>query len=963
MSDPVQALSRLIREGPDPEVAVRRLVRFGEIGGALPTEPREQALLASLLASGTFLPELLFSDISGWARLTRDPYLEHAKPADVVFSEAETATAAATDFADFKRRLRIYRRGEMLRLGARELGLGTTEEVSGELSALADAALELSYRYCDAELRRELGTPISDDPEEPVAFVVLAMGKLGGEELNFSSDVDVIYFYSTDAGSVTPPPARAATEPRTLHAYYAELSHRITQAIEEATAEGFVFRVDLRLRPEGRNGPLCNSLVAAERYYETFGRTWERQALLRARPAAGDRAFGERLLAMLEPFVFRRHTDTKTLDEVRKLRALFVPGGQSPGHEGRTGGQNGADAAAFDVKLGTGGIRDVELVVQSLQLLYGGRRRDVRERHTPRALLRLRVAGLLTDREARALASSYRFWRQVEHRIQMTDGAQTHRLPADPAARAVIARSLGFESLEAFDAEVATRRAEVEAIARTFDDPAIAPAARVQRPFVALLDRDELEAALADLGFADPESSADAVELVRGRLPVELFAEAVASPDPDRALGHFRELTLRGSTGLLTLLRDEPQLRRMLATLFGVSERLSRVLVAYPDLWAPFLDGLGEAERSREALAAALERRLGALSDSDPDLAEEEEARELRKFQTEELLRIGLHDVAGTLPVRSVARQLTELAEVCLTASLDRVIPRVYSRLGRPAADLTVLGLGSLGAFEMRYGSDLDLVFLYSEEGEVAGGRTHAEIFAKLARRLIGGVGAVIERGRLYEIDTRLRPSGEQGLLVSSYRAFERYHAEEAAWWERVALLRARVVYTTADANGRGRVEDLLSGVAYGRPIDQERFRADLRHVRERVVRERGRVPPGAVHLRFDPGGIMDIEFLTALGQLEHGASDVTLQTTETAAVLTRLIERGWSVDLGRDHDLLRSLAMRMRLLRDRPEDVIGPGDFISLARSYERDPERLRDELGRAMSRIRSAYLSVFGT
>ena len=275
------------------------------------------------------------------------------------------ATAGAAGLAELQRGLRRVRRYEMLRLGVREIGWGTTDEVARELAAFADACLDAAVTVCDAELRGEIGAPLGDDGA-PVRFVVIAMGKLGGDEVNFSSDVDVCYFYSTDAG--------AAGE-RSLHEYYSDLSRRVSAALEQATADGMVFRVDLRLRPEGRNGPVCNSLAAAEEYYETFGRTWERQAWLRARPVAGDRALGDELLAMLEPFIHPRSIDPRMLDDVRALRAMFRDPADAAGDFGETG---------FDVKLGAGGIRDVEMVVQALQLLHAGKRPDLRDRKSTR---------------------------------------------------------------------------------------------------------------------------------------------------------------------------------------------------------------------------------------------------------------------------------------------------------------------------------------------------------------------------------------------------------------------------------------------------------------------------------------------------------------------------------------------------------------------------------------------------
>ncbi|HXU64718.1 MAG TPA: bifunctional [glutamate--ammonia ligase]-adenylyl-L-tyrosine phosphorylase/[glutamate--ammonia-ligase] adenylyltransferase, partial [Polyangia bacterium] len=530
----------------DPEAEARRS-RFVERGGVVPSDPDGRALLDAICASGDFLPELLMADVTGFAALAADPYLRREKPSDVIAREVRAATDAATDFADLQRRLRRVRRAEVLRLGARELGWGTTEEVARELSAFADVCLDVAVTHCDAALTREMGAPRAESGA-PGRFVVMAMGKLGGEELNFSSDIDVCYFYSTDAGSAGD---------HTLHAYYAELARRVTSAIEQPTGDGMIFRVDLRLRPEGRSGPIVNALAAAERYYETFGRTWERQAWLRARPCAGDRALGDELLEMLEPFIYPRRIEPRMIEEVRGLRALF----RDPADSGALG------ETGFDVKLGSGGIRDVEMVVQALQLLHAGKRRDLRERNTPRALPRLVVAGLLGAREAQTLLDAYRFWRRLEHRVQVATGAQRHRLPAGDEARARFARALGDRDLAAFDAEVAATRAAVEAIAATLGEAppeAHLEAARLLDP---MRDRSERERRLEADGFRDVEAAADTLEFVGARMPLPFLEEAIASPDPDRALTHFRDLALRGSVGLMGLLRDHPRLVRMLGTL------------------------------------------------------------------------------------------------------------------------------------------------------------------------------------------------------------------------------------------------------------------------------------------------------------------------------------------------------------------------------------------------------------
>jgi glutamate-ammonia-ligase adenylyltransferase len=478
-----------------------------------------------------------------------------------------------------------------------------------------------------------------------------------------------------------------------------------------------------------------------------------------------------------------------------------------------------------------------------------------------------------------------------------------------------------------------------------------------------LRGREDLERLAAAAGFRDVEAAADTLERDGARLPVSLLEEAIASPDPDRALGHFRDLAWRGSLGLMTVLRDEPRLARMLGTLFGTSDRLADLLVRNPATWEPFLDGIGARLRSVHELRARLAEQNRLTRETQEEagaLSEESRLRAIRRFQAEELLRIGLHDVSGDLDAGEVSGQLTDLAEVCLAAGIEATLPALQARSGVPRTPLTVLGLGSLGAREMRYGSDLDLVFLYGDEGESTTGVDHREWYARASQRFITAMEAMLEEGRLYHVDTRLRPSGEQGLLVTSWGAFERYHRQEAAGWERVALLRARIVYTDQDPAGRARSEAALAAIAFDRPFDPAHFRADLRGVRARVAKERGRVPAGSRHLRFDPGGIMDVEFLVALGQLLH-AADPRVRTTRTTSALAALVALGWPAALADDYGVLRRAALRLRLLLDRPEDVVSPRDLPILARSLGVPADALGRELDERMARVRALFESRF--
>jgi glutamate-ammonia-ligase adenylyltransferase len=935
----VQTLDQCLAAGPDAEAARMRLERLREAAVKLPENDAGVALLAAMLASGTYLPDLLLADPERLPRLLADPWLHREKPPDLFAREVEAACTGAHSLVELQRAMRGYANGEMLRLGAREIGAGVgapslpeyglTLEVARELSALADACLESAVRFCATELRAGFGDPVCND--SALGFSVIAMGKLGGEELNFSSDIDVIYIYASDdghAGSLS------------LHEFYARLCQAVTRAISESTGDGFVFRVDLRLRPEGQSGAICNSLAAAESYYESFGRTWERQALLRARHAAGDAWLGDAFLRTVEPFVYPRVAGLGTLEDVRSLRRMFV---------------DASLGAAWDVKLGTGGIRDVELVAQVLQLLYAGKRRDLRERTTLPALGKLGLAGLLSDQENRTLTSAYRLLRRIEHRLQLENGQQTHRMPADEAGIACLARRLGFAGADAFMAVVEEKRAAVRAIADTLGEPASGPSATVRRMLAPTTSNEVLENELRSAGFRDLEQAAYNLEIARGRMPAEWLEEAIASPDPDRALALFRDLALRASLGLFALLREERQLLRILAGLFGTSERLSRHLITHPELWPNLTLGLGDPMPDAAAWPAHFAANLAGCD-------YESALHHMRRFQAEEILRIGLHDVAGSLGHEAVSAQLGRLAEMCLAESARRVAADLVPRYGSPTSELTIVVLGSCGAREMRYGSDLELVFLYEREGTTSAGVEHQEWFARLAQRLIGALGALLEEGRLYTVDTRLRPSGSQGLLVTSYRAFEEYHQEQAAPWERIALLRGRPACVLPAQKDQVESPDTnfgerLQRVAYQPGIPEPALRDELLRMRKRIEQERA--PAGPLHLRFSTGGLTDLEFIAAWGQLRHGASDPALRTTNPFQAISRMVERG---DLGAqllDHyHFLARASLRLRLLRDYADDRLSAGDEQPLARSLGLGRPQLKSELALRMAEVRAEFL-----
>jgi [glutamine synthetase] adenylyltransferase / [glutamine synthetase]-adenylyl-L-tyrosine phosphorylase len=901
---------------PDPADARRWRDRLAEAGlteGTLAPDEAEVALLCCTQAP--YLAMLALRDPGRLRAAAADPYLRREKPRARQAEELAAALAGTADAADLSRRLRAYRAREYIRLGARECGLGNAEEVGRELAGLADVTMGAAIAFHDAELARTIGEPLGEDGAR-AELVVFGMGKLGGEELNFSSDIDVIYVYTTDAG---------AAGKLSLHEYFDKLARRVTHAIGEVTEDDAVFRVDLRLRPEGTRGPLVNSLPSVERYYESWGRPWERQAWLKARPSAGSMALGAETLAVLEPFIHPRTVGPSVIADVaelnRRIKAELLPGTLETG---------------FDVKIGVGGIREIEFFVQALQLVHAGKQPGLRERSTRRALDRLLFAGLIAERERRALGDAYELLRQVEHRLQLVSGRQTHRLPTEPAALGVLARRLGMADVGELRARLEMATRQVAEIFATLGDE------RPYRPEVAaVLDPRvppaRLDEALGALGFRDREDAAFQLDLLRrrptsplggaasaaaARLAPALIEELSASPDPDLALRMTVDLAARGGGGgLWQLLEENRPLLRLVASLFGTSAFLSKSFVQHPELLDMLLlVGRGGPRRSRADLAAAV------VTGAD----EEDVWNSLRRVKNEELLRIGLADIAGDLPLEAVFEQLSDLADICVQRTFELV--RAAAARRAPVPPMAVLGLGKLGGRELGYASDLDLVFVYD------GGVDEHEAATRVAQRLVGALGAVLEEGRLYEVDTRLRPSGQQGTLVSSVSAWREYHRSAAQLWERQALLRLRAVAGDPEL-GRA-IEAEAASFAYAEDLSPAVVAGSIASMRARIEKEIGREERGTNDLKAGRGGLIDVEFAAQFLQLAPGGRHPGLRARATLAALAGarqagLLDEASHATLLGGYRFLRLVENRLRIVHDRP------------IHEYPRDPAEL-DKLAR---------------
>ena len=786
--------------------------------------------------------------------------------------------------------LRRWRAAESTRLVWRDLfGLDSVEDTLAGSTRIAEQALHAALTLAATQVRERHGE-LRDAEGQAQSLVVFGLGKLGGSELNFSSDIDLIYAYAE-------PGVSDGARPLDAEAYYTRVGQRLAALLGEVSAEGFCHRVDLRLRPFGASGRLALSFTAMEQYYQREGRDWERYAWVKARPVAGDIRAGERLQAQLQPFVYRRYLDYTALDGLREMKGLIDAEVQRR-------------EMADNLKLGPGGIREIEFLVQALQLIRAGREPGLRLRGLLPALAALGEAGHLPAATVSGLADAYRFLRRAENRVQMLADRQEHSLPEEALARERIALSLGFDSEAAFRQALDGHRALV---AEAFAGLLQARRRRVEATNIArywqgLPDQGDAHV-LAEAGFADAEAHharlrdfarSPAVralsESARLRLDHVLPAliEACAlGGAPDAALP--RGLTLVQSiarrASYLALLDEQPAALARLVDVTARSALLSERLAAHPLLLDELLDsraaGALPEERGLLALVHSQSQALAAL-DAEAALVGLNEVRQSLSF------RIALATLAQRQPALDSARQLAVLADGLLSATLELARRELEAAHGQiEGAGFAVIAYGSVGGHELGFDSDLDLVFLHdAREEAVSDGARPLDVpryFARLAQKLVGLLGTVTGAGRLYEVDVRLRPDGAKGVLVSSTQSFEDYQRQRAWTWEQQALVRARAV--AGDASVCARFE-AIRREALTRPRVAQALKDDVMAMRRRMRGELDRSQGSQFDLKQGEGGLVDLEFLVQERVLAHAAEHAALCEARDTPGLLRALSR-----------------------------------------------------------------------
>jgi glutamate-ammonia-ligase adenylyltransferase len=759
-------------------------------------------------------------------------------------------------------------------------GLWPLDRVTGALTAFADAALGASLavaaRVVAARGDISLEAGGADNPVP--GFFLVAMGKMGAGELNYSSDIDFSVFF--DAEQM---PAR---EPRVAAV---RLVAPLVRMLEEVTADGYVFRTDLRLRPDPGSTPVAVPLASAEHYYQSLGQNWERAAFIKARIAAGDIACGDEFLASLGPFVWRRNLDFAALEDVHAIKRQILSVHKSAE----------LSEPVFDVKLGRGGIRDIELFAQTQQLILGGRNPRLREKRTLGALRVLAGSGAIKESAREALTEAYVFFRNVEHRIQMLEDAQTHTLPASAEARARVAALAGFASLAEFDAELVERRRLVSEIDRELfgrSESLADPMGSLS--FTGVEDNPETIETLAKLGFANGEA---VVETIRGwhygrvramrserarelltRLTPALLQALAKTGDADLAFARFASFFsgLIAGVQVLSLLDARRALLDLLGRVLTIAPALADALARRPALLDAVIESSFMAPLSDVAgHLRALEYRL---SDAD---SFEAKLNVARRHQREEAFRIAIHLVDGISEPTLAGFAHADLAEACVRAMADAALAETERLYGPQPGTFVVLGLGKLGGRELAAGSDLDVMIVYDAPAEATGA---SEFYTRLTQRLISALSAPTEEGSLYEIDTRLRPSGTKGPVAVRLSSFERYYTEEAWTWELQALTRMRPV--GGDEALSVTVTEMARAVLK-QQRDTVKILAEVADMRGRMDRERAAKTIWS--LKLTPGGFVDIEFIAQALQLTWAQRAPEVLSANTADALNRLAAVG----------------------------------------------------------------------
>jgi glutamate-ammonia-ligase adenylyltransferase len=929
-------------------------------------EGRTRDLLIGLADHSPYLWTLATENPARLARLLDRP------PESELEAIVASLRARRDDEADLMRALRLAKRESALLIALADIGgLWDVVETTEALTRFADAAVGAAVDFLlrrNARAGRLNIDPDAPDVEAGSGMVVLALGKHGARELNYSSDVDLVVLYDAAARSI---PEGAAPAP-----LFVRIIQALARLLQERTPDGYVLRVDLRLRPDPASTPVALSTASAYAYYETVGQNWERAALIKARPAAGDRELGRRFLADLAPFIWRKYFDYAAIADIHAMkRQIHAVRGHErvvvPGH---------------DVKLGRGGIREVEFFVQTQQLIFGGRRPNMRGSRTLDMLIELNAENWVTAEAVKDLTAAYLFLRRVEHRLQMIADEQTQRVPFERPELTRFAKFCGYARLESFAKDLTYHLTQVEKhYARLFENAPTLSAAAGNLVFTGVVDDPETLATLAALGFQDQAKAAETIRgwhfgrrpAVRSARAREVLTEVTPallgafadSGDPDSALAAFDAAMgqMVASVELLSILRSNDKVRELFGDVLGAAPRLAHVISTRPHVLDAAIDPgritdfeqslSEEATRARAATYVAQARNY------------EDGLDRARDFAAEEMFLIGLHLLSGRLDPDRAGQAYSALASALVATMLARVEAALAADHGHvPGGRVAIVGMGKLGSREMTAASDLDLILIYDfpeDAGESDGARpiAPAVYYSRLTQRLLAALTAPTRRGTLYEVDMRLRPSGRAGPLATRFSAFTLYQRDEAEIWEHMALTRARVVAGEASL-----AADVARAIraTLTRKRDPKTVAHEVATMRALIAKEKG--DRDIWDLKLARGGLMDIEFVAqdlmlAFAHDKPAILDVSTRRAIEQAGRAGLISADRVETLVDAHRLYTEATQFMRLSIDGPFDpktaASGVKRRIAAAAGFP-DFETFAAALEDSRKKVREAYDAI---
>ena len=939
----------------------RKLAKFM---AELPQDPAGGALLGAIFGNSPWLTRCALANPAFFRTIVEDGL-------DAALDSVTKATEGLAPGDDVRRELRVNRGRAALVIALADIaGVWDLVQVTGALSRFADIATTAALRavMIEAAANGEIEPKDAAAPERDCGLFILGLGKLGARELNYSSDIDLIAFYDPDRLRYT----GRQDAPR----FFVRMVRDMVDMLETHTRDGYVFRTDLRLRPDPGSTPVAVSVAAAEAYYESTGQNWERAALIKARVVAGDAQAGARFLKHLEPFLWRKNLDFAAIQDIHSIKRQIIA------HRG--GGH--ITVAGHNLKLGRGGIREIEFFAQTQQLIWGGRVPALRSPGTVTTLGDLAAEGRIDAQARDELRAAYDYLRRAEHRLQMIDDRQTHSVPEAPGDIANFAIFLGYDGADGFAEELTEQLTRVENhYAQLFEEaaPLSGPGNLV---FTGGEDDPDTLATLAKMGFADGEMISDRIRTWhRGRIGATRSARArqlltelmpalldalAGTANPDAAFRNFDTFlgNLPAGVQLFSQILANPGLLALIAEIMGTGPRLAAHLAANPSLFDCVLAGdFYGALQARDELRESLDTVLAMARDFEDVLDD------ARRFANDHKFQVGMQIIKGMLDADQSGAALSDLAEVEVSALYARVTRDFEERHGTvPGQSLAVVALGKLGGREITENSDLDLLFVYADpapDGDVQASNGErplvaSQYFARLCQQLITALSAPTAEGSLYEVDMRLRPSGNAGPIATTLNGFIAYQNDQAWTWEHMALTRARII-AGPDALAR-EIDDAVTQILTTER-DPEKLKSDVRDMRRRITEAHR--PANQWDVKYIDGGLVDVEFINQYLQLNHG-HDRGRFDTGTSAALGALAEAGAVAEdtaqmLVRSGKLWRTILGMLRFASDGAldEDAASEGLKAALVKATAmKDFPALKRQMAETTVEVRAAFIDLIG-